>query len=113
MTIGTLEAGMKTVKTNRFQPVAGYVMIDPEEEDKVTASGIVLPDTVNGDKPQEGKVVAVGADTLHESGAKLSSPCKVGDHVVYKKWGGNEYKDKSSDIEYIFVKFDDVMAVIN
>jgi chaperonin GroES len=97
---------------DKYQPVAGYVMIDPEEEEKMTSSGIVLPDTVSGDKPQEGKVIVVGPEGLHESGAKLSAPCKVGDHVVYKKWGGNEYKPKGSDVEYIFVKFDDIMAVI-
>ncbi len=87
-------------------------MIDPQEDEKMTASGIVLPDTVSADKPQEGKVVALGADMLHDSGTKISAPCKVGDHVVYKKWGGNEYKPKGSDIEYTFVKFDDIMAII-
>lgn len=87
-------------------------MIDPEEEEKVTASGIVLPDTVNSEKPQEGKVVSLGGDMLHDSGAKIVAPCKVGDHVVYKKWGGNEYKPKGSNVEYIFVKFDDIMAII-
>lgn len=97
----------------KLNPVAGYVLIEPQEAEKTTASGIVLPDTVNPDKPQQGTVVAVGGEVLHESGEeKVFSPCKVGDVVIYKKWGGNEYKDKPTNKEYMFVKFDDILAIV-
>lgn len=98
-------------KQPTLNPTPGYILIEPTEGEKTTASGIVIPDTVSGDKPQQGKVLAVGKDT-EEQGSKLVSPCKVGDTVVYKKWGGNEYKPAGSDKELMFVKFDDVLAIV-
>jgi len=103
----------KTENKLNIKPVAGYILVEPQESEKTTASGIVLPDTVSADKPQQGKVIAVGEAVLHESGEeKVESPCKLGDIVVYKKWGGNEYKDKPTNKEYMFVKFDDILAIV-
>lgn len=90
------------------KPTAGYLLIEPNEAVKKTSSGIVLPDS-HDEKPQMGKVVAIGSDEVTEHGAVRKSPCKVGDTVVYKKWGGNEFK--IDDKEYMFIKFDDIMAV--
>ena len=59
---------------------------------------------------QKGKVLAVGDDEITDSGAKRSSPAKVGNTVIYKKWGGNEVKIDGT--EYLFAKFDDILAVI-
>jgi chaperonin GroES len=90
-----------------LKPTSGYILIEPLEKEAKTASGIYLPDNV-GEKPQIGKVIAVGSKTYvgeHE----VESPAKVGDSVLYKKWGGNEVKIEGK--EYIFVKFDDVLAV--
>ncbi|MBI4028961.1 MAG: co-chaperone GroES [Candidatus Blackburnbacteria bacterium] len=91
-----------------LKPTAGYLLLEPEEAETKTASGIVLPDKA-GEKPQSGKVLAVGDDEVTDSGAKRTSPAKVGDRVIYKKWGGNELKINSK--EYLFVKFDDVLAI--
>ena len=74
-----------------------------------TASGIVLPETAEGEKPQKGKVLATGPDEITDSGTKKKSPAKVGDIVFYKKWGGNEVKIDSK--EYLFVKFEDILAI--
>jgi len=90
-----------------LKPTAGYVLIEPEEALKKTSSGIVLPESVD-EKPQKGKVLAVGPDEKTGEG-KREAPCKVGEVVVYKKWGGNEYK--IGDKEYLFIKFEDIMAV--
>jgi len=98
------------IKVNQIKPSAGYVLLKPEQEEKTTASGIVLPDTHEGERPQQGKVVSVGGDQLHESGQKVSAPCREGDMVIYKKWGGNEYK--VDEEEYMFVKFEDIMGII-
>lgn len=98
----------KTSKLN-LKPAAGYILIKPEEAETKTASGIVLPDIVSGEKPQMGKVLAVGADEIMDNGAKRTSAAKVGDRVVYKKWGGNEIKLEDKD--YLFVKFEDILAV--
>jgi len=94
-----------------LQPTAGYILIKPEEAEKQTKSGIYLPDTHEGEKPQVGLVLAVGPAMLHESGEKINPPCKTGDKIVYKKWGGNEYKTED-ETELIFVKFDDIMAIV-
>ena len=90
-----------------FQPTAGYILVEPVEQQKKTATGIYLPDS-HDEKPQMGKVLAVGSDEVLENGGKRPAPCKVGDTVVYKKWGGNEVKIEGK--EYLFVKFDDILA---
>ena len=98
----------KTTKLN-LVPSAGYLLIEPFEVQTKTDSGIYLPDNAQGEKPQKGKVLAVGPDELTESGTKRSSPAKVGDIVIYKKWGGNEVKVYGK--EYLFAKFEDILAV--
>ncbi len=97
------------MKTIKLQPASGYVLVSPAETEKRTASGIVLPDS-HEEKPQKGQVLAVGSDQVTESGAKVSPPCKKGDTVIYKEWGGNEYKE--GDKEYLFIKFEDILAVV-
>jgi len=94
-----------------IKPTSGNLLVEPEEQSKQTASGIYLPDNASGDKPQQGKVLAVGADEITEKGLKRESPVKKGDTVIYKKWGGNEVKFNGK--EYLFVKFEDILAVIN
>lgn len=96
------------MKKINIKPTAGYVLIEPEEAVKKTSSGIVLPES-HDEKPQKGKVLAVGSDEILDSGDKRKAPCKVGDVVVYKKWGGNEYK--IDEKEYLFIKFEDIMAL--
>ncbi|MDD3531745.1 MAG: co-chaperone GroES [Candidatus Shapirobacteria bacterium] len=98
-----------TTKIVKLQPTPGYVLVFPKESEKKTASGIVLPDS-HEEKPQKGEVLAVGADQVSESGVKISAPCKKGDVIVYKEWGGNEYKE--GDEEYLFIKFEDILAVV-
>src|SRR3990172_7968662 len=73
-----------------LKPLAGYVLIKPAPKETKTASGIVLPESVD-EKPQEGKVLACG-DDLVEEGKTIKCPVKIGDKAVYKKWGGNEIK---------------------
>ena len=100
----------KNIKKSKFnlRPAAGYLVIQPLDAQTRTDSGIYLPDSA-GEKPQKGKVLAVGPDEVTDSGAKRSSPAKVGDIVIYKKWGGNEVKIDS--VEYLFSKFEDILAV--
>lgn len=91
-----------------IKPLAGYVLIEPAPKETKTASGIVLPESAE-EKPQEGKVLAVG-DDLVEEGKTIKAPVKVGDKVIYKKWGGNEIKDSGKEL--LLIKFDDLMAII-
>lgn len=92
----------------KIKPTPGNVLIEPLEAPAQTASGIVLPETAE-EKPQKGKVLAVGEDEITDSGLKRSAPCKVGDFVIYKKWGGNEVKIEGK--EYLFVRFEDILAI--
>lgn len=90
-------------------PTAGYLLIEPAEAQKQTASGLYLPDSANQDKPQKGKVLAMGEEELLDSGKTRKAPCKVGDTVMYKKWGGSEVKIEGK--EYLFARFDDILAI--
>ncbi len=90
-----------------LKPTPGYLLIEPLEAATKTASGIYLPDTVS-EKPQKGKILSAGAASFSD-GQKINPPAKKGDVVFYKKWGGNEVKIEGK--EYLFVKFEDVLAV--
>lgn len=91
-----------------IKPLMGYVLVLPSDADSKTASGIILPESAQ-EKPAQGEVVAVGS-SLFMAGMEISSPVKVGDKVVYKKWGGDEIK--VAGVEYKLVKFDDLMAIL-
>lgn len=95
----------------KLKPTAGYALIQPIELDKKTPSGIVLPDT-HDEKSQKGKVIALGSPQVTDSGKVRKAEFKVGDTVFYKKWGGDEVKLGFSGEEYIFVKFEDILAVM-
>jgi chaperonin GroES len=98
-----------TVDLSKVKPLPGYVLVEPATAQKQTASGIILPDS-HDEKPQHGTVLAVGG-SIWESGVKeISAPVKKGDQVIYKKWGGNEIK--IGDVEYQFLKFEDILATM-
>lgn len=98
------------IKKVGIQPAAGYLLIEPQEAVSKTAGGIYLPESASGEKPQQGTVLSVGSDEITDGGAKKPAPAKTGDSVIYKKWGGNEVK--IDGVEYLFVKFEDILAVI-
>ena len=91
-----------------IKPVPGYLLVEPQKVEKTTESGIVLPDS-HEEKPQQGKVLSVGP-SFTDNGNQVKSPCKVGDFIIYKEWGGKEYKDGDKDL--LILKFEDVMATI-
>ena len=95
-------------KKLNLKPAPGYLLLEPEEAESTTASGILLPDTAS-EKPQSGKVLAVGDNEVTDQGVQKSTPVKAGDKVIYKKWGGNEIKVGSK--EYMFIKFEDILAI--
>jgi len=92
----------------KIHPVPGFILVEPQKKESTTASGIVLPDT-HQDKPQQGKVLAVGA-SIFDDGKEIKSPCAVDDIVIYREWGGKEYKE--DNVELLLLKFDDIMAII-
>jgi len=92
-----------------IRPLMGYVLVEPSEAETRTSSGIILPESAQ-EKPAQGTVVSVGDEMVFENGKTVKSPVKVGDKVVYKKWGGDEIKVLG--VEYKLVKFDDLMAIL-
>ncbi len=99
----------KTISIKKIYPLPGFVLVEPQEVENRTPSGIYLPES-STEKPQHGTVLAVG-DSIWESGVKeITSPVKPGQTVIYKKWGGNDFK--VGDTEYQFLKFEDVLAIV-
>jgi len=91
----------------KLHPLADRLVVKPIEKEEVTKGGIVLPDTAR-EKPQEGKVIAVGPGRLSEDGKRLAMDVKVGDIVVYAKYGGTEIK--IDDEELIILRESDILA---
>ncbi|MEA3354892.1 MAG: co-chaperone GroES [Patescibacteria group bacterium] len=95
-----------------LQPTAGYILVEPVKVKKQTASGIYLPDS-HDEKPQQAKVLAVGPKEVTDSGTNRPAPCKKGDSIIYKKWGGNEVKlGITNKDEVLFIEFKDVLAIV-
>ncbi|HCP60064.1 MAG TPA: co-chaperone GroES [Dehalococcoidia bacterium] len=91
----------------KLQPLADRLVVKPIEREEVTKGGIVLPDTVK-EKPQEGKVLAVGPGRRSEEGKAIPMDIKVGDIVLYAKYGGTEIK--VDDEELMILRESDVLA---
>jgi chaperonin GroES len=93
-----------------IKPVDERVLIEPIEEEERKVGGIIIPDTAK-ERPQMGKVVALGDDiTKKEGGKKLSEILKVGDKVLYAKYGGTEIKHDNKP--YLIVSRNDILAVL-
>ena len=91
-----------------LEPLEDRIVVKPGEEEETTVSGIVIPDTAK-EKPQEGEVVAVGPGRF-DDGARVPMDVKVGDKVIYSKYGGTEVKVQGD--EYLILSARDVLAVV-
>ena len=91
----------------KLQPLGDRVLVKPLAKEEVSRGGIVLPDTVK-EKPQEGEVIAVGAGKRSEKGEVLPMDVKVGDVVLYAKYGGTEIKLEGD--EYMILRESDILA---
>jgi chaperonin GroES len=92
-----------------IQPLFDNVLIKPLEAEQKLPSGIVLPDSAK-EKPQTGMIMAVGEGTVDEKGNKVKMVVKVGNKVMYKKWGGNEIKVHGE--EWMIVEQKDILAIV-
>ncbi len=90
-------------------PLGDRVVIEPTQEEEKTKSGIVLPASVDKERPEQGKVVAVGPGKLVK-GERVPMEVKVGDVVLFTKYGPNEIK--VDDVEYLMAREEDILAVI-
>jgi chaperonin GroES len=92
-----------------LKPLGDRVVIELVQAEEKTASGIVLPDTAK-EKPQEGKVVAVGTGRVLENGERVALEVAVGDRIIFSKYAGTEVKYEGA--EYLILRESDILAVI-
>jgi len=92
-----------------LRPLGDRIVIELVESEEKTASGIVLPDSAK-EKPQEGKVVAVGTGRVLESGERVALEVSVGDRIIFSKYSGTEVKFEGN--EYLILRENDILAVV-
>ena len=92
-----------------LQPLGDRVLVRPMAAEEVRASGIVIPDTAK-EKPQEGEVLAVGPGKLDEDGKRLPMDVKVGDRVLFSKYGGDEFTIDGEELKILGES--DILAVV-
>lgn len=92
-----------------LQPLGDRVVVERDESEKVTAGGIVLPDSAK-DKPTRGKIVSVGDGRLMKDGTRSKLQVKVGDHVLFSSYAGDTFKLGSRDL--LLLREEDILAVI-
>jgi len=93
-----------------IKPLSNHVFIEPLKEEKATKSGIVLPETVEKEKPMVGKVLAVGQGKRSDKGDLMPMSVKVGDKVLFKKYGPDEIEMDGK--KYLVGSEDDILAII-
>lgn len=93
----------------KLQPLADRVIVEPLEEEEVSKGGIILPDTAK-EKPQKGKIIAVGPGRFDEAGKRIPPEVKKGDKVIYQKYAGTELKQANK--EYLILRESDILAIL-
>jgi len=93
----------------KIKPLGDRVLVEPLEEEEVKKGGIIIPDTAK-EKPQQGKVVAVGTGKVDEDGKKVPFTVKKGDKVLMPKYGGTEVR--LDDKEYQIMREEDILAIL-
>lgn len=94
----------------KVKPLADYVLIEPIKEEEKTKSGILLPDSAEKERPEQGKVVATGPGKRTEDGKLIEMSVKPGQKVLFKKYGPDEIK--INEKEYLICKEEDILAII-
>jgi chaperonin GroES len=94
----------------KIRPLHDRILVERLEEQEAMRGGIIIPDTAK-EKPQEGKVIAVGTGKVTEDGKRLAPDVKAGDRILFGKYSGSEVK--VDDKEYLILREDDILAVLN
>jgi len=92
------------------KPLGDRVLVQPIEQEEVKKGGIIIPDTAK-EKPQEGKIVAVGAGKRDDNGKLIPLDVKKGDRVLYSKYGGTEIKIDGKD--HLIMREDDILGILD
>ena len=93
----------------KLRPLADRLVVEPTEQEEMTASGIYVPETAK-EKPQEGKVIAAGPGRKDDDGKRIPMDVAVGDRVLYAKYGGTEVK--LEDKKVLILKESDILAIL-
>ena len=94
----------------QIKPLSDHILIEPISQEEKTKSGIFLPDTAEKERPEQGKVIAVGPGRRLPSGKRVPMEVKKGDTVLFTKYGPNEIK--VGDKEYLIAKEEDILAIL-
>jgi chaperonin GroES len=97
-------------KIMKIKPIHANVVVKAMSKEEVTKSGIVLPDTVDKERPERGEVIAVGEGKLLDNGSRAPMSVKVGDKVIFKKYSPDEIK--IDDVEYLVLSESDIIAIL-
>jgi chaperonin GroES len=100
----------ETAVAAKINPVGDRVVVKPLAKEETTKSGLIIPDTAK-EKPQEGEVIAVGAGKLLDSGKRAEMEVKVGDRVLFAKYGGTEFKLDGEEL--LVLRESDILAVLS
>ena len=97
-----------------IKPLADHIVVEPLKKEEKTQSGILLPDTAEKERPEQGKVIAVGSGKKTEDGRIIPLEVKVGDTVLFSKYGPNEVKIGSpeGEKEYLICKEEDILGIL-
>ena len=93
----------------KIRPLGDRILVLRVDEENKTKGGLIIPDTAK-EKPQEGKVIAVGPGKVTETGKRISLEVKKGNRVLFGKYGGNEIK--INDVEHLIMREDDILAIL-
>ncbi|MBL7053619.1 co-chaperone GroES [Patescibacteria group bacterium] len=95
----------------KIKPLGSRLIVKPIIKNDVTESGIILPETMDKEKPIMGEVVSIGSGKVLDNGQRETIDLKVGDKILFEKYGSDEYK--IDDQEFLVVDYDRVVAIIN
>jgi chaperonin GroES len=101
---------MATATKTKLRPLHDRILVKRVEEEEVRRGGIIIPDTAK-EKPQEGKVIAVGTGKVGEDGKKIPMDVKAGDRILFGKYSGSEVK--IDDEEYLILREEDVLGILD
>lgn len=99
------------LKTMNIKPLNGRVIVKPITQEQKTQSGIILPETVDKEKPEQGEVVAVGSGKMLDNGSRAEMTVKVGDKVLFKKYSPDEIKIDGKEV--LVLDESDILAILS
>lgn len=94
----------------KLKPISDHIIVKASSKEEMSASGIIIPDTVDKERSERGEVLAVGPGKMLDTGTRQAMDVKEGDQVIFKKYAPDEIKVDGE--EYLVIRADDVMAII-